>query len=415
MHLLRNKEYKYSIVVLALIFIFFSFLMYYVSNNNINRIKEQVYMQNISAFGKLASAFPGHEHDIAEALLEKPEESEINKGRSILSSYGYNENTPLYQTPVLKTTIYPFNTSGILVFAAFFIAVIIVVSACFRKVFRRVEKISIWAERAIDGNFELNYQNEDEGSFAILEHHVNQLTNRLKKSLESLMEEKNFLKDIIADISHQLKTPLSTLVINNDILAGDLNMNEEMRMKFLESSNQQLARLEWLIMSLLKMARLESGSVVFKKEHIPIIEPLKQAYDYLSAMANDYDIKLLVVNDEPDIFINGDRDWLCESFINIVKNCIEHCPPGCVVKASSYKTAMTVGLVIWDNGEGIEKKDLPHIFKRFYKGSSKKPTSVGIGLSLSKVIVEGHDGSIIARSEKGKGTEFIVTFMKALE
>ncbi|MCX7773160.1 MAG: HAMP domain-containing histidine kinase, partial [Clostridia bacterium] len=368
--------------------------------------------QNAAVVGKLASLYPGHENDLALALIETPSDKEIQIGFSILSHFGYKVTTPLNQNPFFSTGIQVVVAAGVLFILFFWLLTAFLVSKNHRRIYQKLDYISRCAERIVDGDFGISLDSVGEGSFAILGHHFNQMANRLKNTVESLKAEKTFLKDIIADISHQLKTPLATLIINVDILLNDPDMNPATRISFLETCNQQLTRLEWLILSLLKMARLESGSIAFKKEEIPLDQPLKEAMQTLATMAKEAQVTLKINETESPVTCHGDREWLQEAFVNIIKNCIEHCPQEGVVQASFFETPMTSGITIWDNGEGIDKKDLPHIFKRFYKGSSKKPASVGIGLSLSKAIIEGHDASIVARSEKGKGTEFTITFLK---
>jgi signal transduction histidine kinase len=348
------------------------------------------------------------------ALLERPDAQEIQAGAALLNQYGYTGKTPLSQAPLIRTGMGSVFLFGSLLVFLFALLIFFVFSRYARFIYNKIDGISRSAEKIVDGDYDLHLEWEGEGSFAILGHHFNQMTDRLKSSMESLKAEKTFLRDIIADISHQLKTPLSTLILNHEILLSHTDMDEPTRRTFLESGSQQLNRLEWLIQSLLKMARLESGSIIFKKESQPVMAVVREAYDTLSMMAEKAGVQLMAMEAQPTVHWWGDREWLREALINIIKNCIEHCKPGGTIKAQAFNTPLTSGVIITDNGEGIAEEELPHIFKRFYKGSNPKPTSIGIGLSLSKAIVEGHGGSIIVRSKKGVGSEFVVLLFKEI-
>ncbi|NMA95640.1 MAG: HAMP domain-containing histidine kinase, partial [Clostridiales bacterium] len=266
--------------------------------------------------------------------------------------------------------------------------------------------------RVVQDDFSHILPEDDDGDFAILSHNFNQMANRIKLSLKALQDDKLFLKDTISDISHQLKTPLSSLMVFNELMLKDEDMDPASKTTFLERSNSQLERMEWLIVNLLKMARLESGSIDFKDDYIPLIHPINIALDTLSSKVSDKKIDIDVMGDLKNTFIYGDSDWLGEAFINIIKNSIEHTPSNGKIYICLSHTPIFSQVEIKDTGEGISEEDLPHIFKRFYRSSSSvKVESVGIGLSLSKIIIEGHDGNIWVKSEKGAGTKFIITFL----
>ena len=236
------------------------------------------------------------------------------------------------------------------------------------------------------------------------------MADRLKIALK-YYKGRIFLKDTISDISHQLKTPLSSLIMLNDLILQDKNMEEEVQRDFLEKTSIQLERMEWLIVNLLKIARIEAGAILFKKDKIKAIEPIKIALSTLSMNIDEKEQNIKIMGNLESIFY-GDKDWTAEAIINIIKNSIEHSEDGGIIEIFLEETPLFTNIIIKDYGEGIDKKDIPHIFERFYKVSSEiKPDSIGIGLNLSKLIVESQDGTISVKSEKGEGTEFIVTFL----
>ena len=245
----------------------------------------------------------------------------------------------------------------------------------------------------------------------LLNHSFNQMADRLKNSIEILQREKTFLKDTLSDISHQLKTPLSSLIMLNDLILQDENMEKEVQRNFLEKTSAQLDRMEWLIINLLKIARIEAGAIPFKKDKVKSIEVIEIALSTLNMNLVGKNQKVKIYGDLESSFY-GDKDWTGEAVINIIKNSIEHSKDGGVIKIILEETPLFTSIIIRDYGEGIDKKDIPHVFERFYKVNSEtKPDSIGIGLNLSKLIIESQDGTISVKSEKGKETEFIITFL----
>ncbi|WP_195987321.1 HAMP domain-containing sensor histidine kinase [Clostridium sp. D53t1_180928_C8] len=237
---------------------------------------------------------------------------------------------------------------------------------------------------------------------------------RLENALKDLQDEKVHLKDIINDISHQLKTPLSALISYNDILKNHEYMDNEVKSKFIELTSEQLDRMDWLITTLLKYARIESNAISYNKELIPLSETIKYAIAPLKLIANEKNQSIkLELNNEG--YYNHDKKWIAESISNIVKNAIEHTKNNGEIKINLYETPLSLTITISDNGRGIEKSELKNIFKRFYKGkNSINPKSIGIGLSLSKKIIEANGGSITVESELGKGTIFSIIFLKGV-
>lgn len=410
-NLLRNSEYRNSLIKLAIITFFIFVVMSLMLLYFLNEVKRGILIQNAYTVGKLVRFAPELESEAASALLGKASSDDLQRGMEVLSHYGFKRNT-LFQDATVLEDLWPIAAIGVLILAlVFFLLLFMHTTRNYQHIYRKINQIATLSERVVEGDFSAKLPSEGEGSFAILGHRFNQMTNRLKLTLESLNHEKHFLRDIIADISHQLKTPLSTLIINHDNLLDNPGMDGETRQRFIQLSSQQLARLEWLIQSLLKMARLESGSITFKKDRVMLKKVLRAACGTMEPLARAAGVELSLPDCPEDAFCFGDEDWMQEAFVNIIKNCIEHTPPHGKVTARIFKAQLTSGVVISDNGEGIDKKDLPHIFKRFYRGESiNKPSSIGIGLSLSKAIIEGLGGTIGVRSEKGNGADFFVTF-----
>nr|WP_306469022.1 HAMP domain-containing sensor histidine kinase [Clostridium sp. DSM 1985] len=242
----------------------------------------------------------------------------------------------------------------------------------------------------------------------------NLMEDRIKNSIGLLQEEKINLKNIINDISHQLKTPLTALSMYNDIISDHREMNNEDLDNFINLSKDQLERMEWLVKTLLKYARLESNVVEYNKEMFSIKNTIEESINPLKVKAKNKN-QSLILKYEKDIEYYHDRKWVSEAISNIVKNAIEHTENNGKIEINLYETPITITISIKDNGEGIEKEELKKIFNRFYKGeTSINPTSIGIGLCLSKSIIKAHDGDITVESYLGKGSIFYITFLKTV-
>ena len=234
---------------------------------------------------------------------------------------------------------------------------------------------------------------------AILDAHINREQSQ-----------KVFLKNMIADISHQLKTPLAALNIYTGIMQNEPENTDTVK-EFLNLSEKELERTHTLVQNLLKITKLDSKTLTFSKkpENISdITKSVKNRFEYRLADEN----KKIILSGDKSLSLICDRDWLSEAIVNIVKNALDHTKSGGVITLEQRKAVSAVQIIIKDNGSGIHPKDLPHIFKRFYRSRfSQDTTGIGLGLSLSKAIVEAHNGNIEVQSELQKGTVFTITFL----
>jgi signal transduction histidine kinase len=226
---------------------------------------------------------------------------------------------------------------------------------------------------------------------------------------ELLEKDKATLKQAIADISHQLKTPLTSLYLCNEILCDESDPHQ--REVFLDKMRQELERIEWLISSLLKMSKLDSKTIILKKEKINVSNLIDSTLLSLSSVIDSKDINI-VKEGSDDITIAGDFNWLREALSNVIKNGVEHTESNGQKTISYSDNPLYVELDIKDNGEGIAKSDLPYIFERFYKAKGSSKESVGIGLSLSKTIINNSNGDISVRSKKNEYTLFTIKIYK---
>lgn len=251
---------------------------------------------------------------------------------------------------------------------------------------------------------------DEEGELNKLFHKINSLASTLNAHAENELKSKEFLKDTISDISHQLKTPLTALNIYNGILQ-DESENLPAIQEFAQLSEQELDRIETLVQNLLKITKLDAGTIVIDKKMENISEIMESVKRHFSFRV-EKEGKVIGLSGDRDLDLLCDRNWLTEAIDNIVKNALDHTEKGDCISIKWECFASVVQIIINDNGSGIHPEDLYHIFKRFYRSRYSKDTQgIGLGLPLAKAIIEAHNGTIEVNSELGRGTSFIINFL----
>lgn len=376
---------------------------------NLRIIKEKVVENNQAIIGNILSKRPELEEDIIDIVTQGNSKDNVDFGQKILSKYNYNSNISLNNEPIINESIrYIFNINWMFLCIILILFIILALSY-FKKIYEDIKDMTDYVYNSSEGvRFEMKNRNQD-GQIGLLKTELIKMTNILKEKVELLNNEKIFLNNTISDISHQLKTPMTSLVILNDLMYEDLP--QETKIEFLDKIKSQLNRMEWLVKSMLKLSKVEAKVIDFEKKEVKIKELIKRSVAPSLIPMEIKNIELSISGDDNTSYI-GDINWSSEAFVNIIKNCIEHTPQGGKINISYDENPIYCEVVIKDSGEGIDKKDLPHIFKRFYKGKASKEDSVGIGLAMSKSIIESQNGDIYVNSEKNQGTEFHIIFHK---
>lgn len=262
----------------------------------------------------------------------------------------------------------------------------------------------------IAGSRDITIECNDEGELFRLFHEVNSLISILNAQAEKEKGEKRFLKQTISDISHQLKTPLAALNIYNGILQDEANDSPAVQ-EFIRLSEQELDRIETLVQNLLKITKLDAGMIVLEKSSEKVSELAEKVKDSFAFRAGQEGKEIILSGDET-VALFCDQSWIVEAVSNLVKNALDHTGTGGVIRIEWKAFASFVQITVKDNGSGIDPEDLYHIFKRFYRSRFSKDTQgIGLGLSLTKAIVEAHGGTIEVDSTLGAGTSFIMNFM----
>lgn len=276
---------------------------------------------------------------------------------------------------------------------------------------KKINEITKYIEEINRGNYKLNIEENTEDELSILKNELYKITIMLKEVAENSQKDKTTLKDSLSDISHQIKTPITSILIMLDNILSDENMPEDIKKDFIKDIKREIINIKFLVESILKLSKIDSNSIKFIKKEVFIKDIINEAVKNVSMLSELKNIEIIVSGDD-SIKTICDLKWQVEAITNILKNCIEHSYENKKIYINYNQNNMYTELKIEDNGTGIDAKDLPHIFERFYKGKNSSSDSVGIGLALSKSIIESNNGYIQVDSKLNKGTTFIIKYLK---
>ena len=349
----------------------------------------------------LEDKYSNIEGELIEALVNDGETEDV------LGKYGINENT------INELDSYQdFRVKIILLVSSTFIVVLLFLLLIYymynRKLKKEVRVINQYLQDILNDNYELNIADYNEDDLSVLKNDIYKVTIKLKNLSNYEQREQQFLMSTLEDISHQLKTPLTALMITNDILVNN-DLSKEERKEFLMREAKELEKMEWLITTLLKLSKLDSGAVKFKKEKVRVEELIDEALESLLVSLELKKVK--VIKKHLDFNLICDRAWMREALTNILKNAYEHVLKNGNIIINGEDNPVYKAIIITDDGVGIKKEEIKNIFKRFYSASSSK-NSMGIGLNMARIIVQKHNGKIEVTSEPGKYTTFKIMFMK---
>ncbi|MEQ2417524.1 HAMP domain-containing sensor histidine kinase [Ruminococcoides bili] len=342
------------------------------------------------------------EKEVAEILNNK---TEYTDNSEFLNKYGiypekdwvsYN-NQGSYKYVILSVSV---CIAFGLAFAVLFLGYLKIQKKQTMDIAKRIERINL-------GDYSLQIDENSEDELSLLDNQIYRTTVKFREQAENSRKDKENLQKSLSDISHQLKTPLTSIIVMVENILDDDDMPLEIRREFLNDIKHNTNTISFLVQSLLKLSKLDAEAVKFRYEQVEVKSIVDECIKNTAVMAEILGVRL--ETDCNDIILNCDRKWLCEAITNIIKNCIEHSHNG-NIKITADQNKLYTKISIKDNGSGITKEDLPHIFERFYKGKNSSDDSVGIGLSLAKTIIEKQGGYISVSSELNKGSEFVIKF-----
>ena len=280
-----------------------------------------------------------------------------------------------------------------------------------RKRYKKISDLSGDIDRILHCQESLDFNEYGEGELAILSSEIYKMTVRMREQSELLKKDNQYLADSMANISHQIRTPLTSA----NLIAALLQKPEltyERRLKLTQDMMKLLDHIDRLVTILLKLSRIDAGTVKFQWESVSAADLIHKASEPLI-------IPIELRNQQLHVNINGnvnfscDLAWTAEAVENILKNCMEHTPEGGVIKIDVSENALFTEIIISDNGSGIEKDDLPHLFERFYRGKNASGQNYGIGLALARMIISEQNGTIKAENVKSGGAKFTIRFYKS--
>lgn len=336
-------------------------------------------------------------------------EDELQAGRELLQRYGILSDTmPEIRAEQIQRRL---QTAGNLLWLIVDMGILMGVFLYQRRRNQKVDEFVQYIRRIEQGVYQIPLDENEEEELSELKNELYKITVMLRETAELSKKQKRALSDSVSDISHQLKTPLTSCLILLDNMTESTHMEEGTRRQFVAEITRQLTSVNWLVQVLLKLSRLDAGVVELKEEEIRIQQLLEQAIDKVALLAEWKEISIQV-SGELQAVIRGDARWLQEAFINLIKNAIEHSPAKSEIQITVEDNQVYTGVRIRDYGCGISMEEQKHIFERFYRSSTAKEDSVGIGLALAQEIIKRGNGSLTVESEVGQGTTFLIKFLK---
>lgn len=299
----------------------------------------------------------------------------------------------------------------ILLVTIFYLITIIITWYHLYKKNKKIKNLSTYMNNILNNNYSLDIRDYEEGNLSNLKNDIYKMTVKLKEQSDLSQKEKKYLEEVLSDISHQLKTPLTSMYVINDVLLSDKKIDDSKKKEFLIKNRKELEQIEWLVTSLLKMSRLDSGSEKIIPKETKLDDLIRKTVTPLEIpieLKNQH----LVLDYDKNIKLNIDLNWTTEALINILKNAHEHTKESGTIQIKAKDTVIYTEIEIIDTGEGISTTDLPHIFERFYKGKTNKE-SIGIGLNMAKKIINLEKGDIKVISNSN-GTTFNIKFYKQI-
>ena len=405
MKIFKEKKLLIIYVIIVIISILINIIITKIQYN-----KYQTEVNNLigNIVGYIEVKYPEvDENKIIELLNQKYDYKE--EGIDLLKKYGINEDDAFFKilenkekSDIIKNTIFIVTFSSI---------IFIIVNLNNKKKDRKLDEILKYIKEINNKNYNLKIEDNKNDELSYLRNELYKITVMLKNQSEILKTEKQNLQRALEDISHQIKTPLTSIGILLDNLIQNPYMEKETRDKFIEEINEQVNLISNLIITLLKLARLDTGVIEFQREKIYVNELINEIIHNLKTQLNSKNQEI-VLEGKKEVTFLGDYNWEREAITNILKNCIENTENNKKIYIYYEKNNFYTKIVIKDEGRGIEKEEIKHIFERFYKGKNSNRQSIGIGLSFSKAIIEKDNGKIICKSKMGEGSIFEIKYLE---
>lgn len=357
----------------------------------------------------LGAAITASDDDGIIANLRHPETAQIAAGKELLAQYGYLPED--YLSPSAEQIFR--QVLVLILITLLVIAIAFLLYFCWLDWYRsrQITRLVAYMQNLSERMYDLHLDENSEDELSILSNELYKLMVLLREAADNNHRARQQLETALADISHQLRTPLTSMQVMVDNIYDDPKMPLAVRQDFLRSISRQVESMSSLVMTLLNLAKFDNGSIRLQQLPVEAGELLDEVRQKLEILADLRGVEIVFAGDL-QAQVRVDRRWQVEALTNIVKNCLEHSPEGSKVTITVASSPLFLRFKIQDQGEGIAAKDLRHIFERFYRAKNSAAGSIGIGLAFAKTIVEADNGQISVKSQEGKGTEFDVTYFR---
>ena len=405
MNIFKNRNSRKTII-LGIIVIMLSTGIFWVINN----IQYRKYLKIVNAkidniISQVIEKYPDITEEEVLEILKNNETPES----SVLEKYGYTPDISYIKTlgEQIETNKKQ-NIALVIIFGTVSLGIYLIYVITQEK---KIAEINEYIKQINNKNYILKIEENDNGELSKLRNELYKTTVLLKETAEISEKEKENLSTAIADISHQLKTPLTSIRIMLDNIQDDPDMEKEVREDFLREISKQIDWISSLVVSLLKIAKFDAGTIKMENNEINAKNLIDNIVSNLAILMELKNIEIITNVDEKATFI-ADYKWQQEALTNILKNAIEHSKHNSRIYITVENTNLFLKIIIKDEGSGIDKEDLKHIFQRFYKTKNSSENSIGIGLPLAKAIIEQSNGYIKVETKYGEGTSFEVKYIK---
>ena len=399
---MKNKKLIIILFIIILLFFLLNNSLYIFLNNKY-KINYNKKINNI--IYELNNKYPElKKEDIILILNNKN-----NNDENILKEYGINLENEFFDLNSEKEYKKILIINNLLIILFIFNLIIIFLIYYFKEK-NRINKIIKDLEKINNKNYEINIEENEEGNLSILKNELYKTTIMLKEQAENSYNDKINLKSSLEDISHQLKTPLTSINIMLDNILDNPEMDDETKIDFITDIKRETNNINFLIQALLKLSKFDTNTVKFNNEENDLKQIINEAIKNVSVLCDLKNIKI-IFNCENNLNLICDKKWQIESLTNIIKNCVEYSEENNKININVENNKIYYLIKIKDYGKEINKKDLNHIFERFYKGKNSKNDSIGIGLALSKAIIEKNNGKVWVESNENE-TIFYVQYFK---
>ena len=403
---MKKLNYKNCIIVIIT-----TILVFTIAISIINYIQYRNYTKNVNiVINEIVNNIQEQYPDVdINKIISMLNDENISK-ENVLSKYGIDisKDSAILTNDLLYRNNVIINLSIIFIFAIIIIIVFVLYN---KRQKNKIKEITNYIEQINNKNYALDIQDNNEDELSVLKNELYKITVMLKEQAENSAKDKINLKNSLEDISHQLKTPLTSITIMLDNILDSPDMDLQTRNEFIKDIYREIANIKFLVQNLLILSKFDANTITFNENEEKLEDIIEEAKQNVASICDLKNIQIILEGKE-DAKTTCDLKWQVEALTNILKNCAEHSNNNTKINVLYSENNMYSEIVIKDEGSGIDQKDLKHIFERFYKGKNSDKDSIGIGLSLAKTIIEKDNGFITVDSELGKGTTFNIKYRK---